>query len=260
MSYYEYDEHDESTWCYKTPPSIPSDFQSELTLLGGINKFGKPNLRVVWGGTQESDKSYEKGRLKYSCGYSPINVAGYRYQKDGEWHFTTNVDDLDQSFLILPAVEQEELGLLRFVIEQWVSAEQLAADARFQKRYDAGDLEPTLRSFPREGVYDTYLIVENQEGKFRQLDKDVLTYIKKKLQYDAKSLHEKEADSLALQEQAEKAKQDRRAEILRAAVNFDLKLDPEEKERREHYWATKEDYAADKEKYAGTATFYQNNI
>lgn len=253
---YEYVENDESTWRYHTPPSMPAWFQEELNKIAGLNPFNRPNLRVIWGGTEMSDKSYERDKLKYSCGYSPVDVSGYKYFSDGQWHFTDNVDDLDKSILILPCVQQEELGLLRFVIERWVSADELANDKRFQRLYGEGDLEPTLRHFPREGVYDTYLIVESAEGKFRRLDYDVIGFIKMKWKYDQKPLHEKEADASAVAERAEKEKQKRKAEILRAAVNFDLKLDKEEKERRERYWATKDDHLEDQKRYANSATFY----
>lgn len=233
---YEFQEDNEATWRNWERPSKPSDFDEKLKEIGGVNRHGQPNLRLVWGCEAKSD-TLEGDHLKYFCGYSPTKVAGYRYTKDGQVHFVTNIDNLDPSIMVFPEVRQEAVGLPRWVIEKWVSPEELERRGRFKSRFAEGDIAPTLREFPREGVYEPFFIVQTEDGKYRKLDAAVLDFVKLRLWYDAKPFAEREVDRALLLEKEEKARADRLDEIAEAAVNFDLKLPKEEKERREAYWA-----------------------
>lgn len=253
---FEYEKDNQGSWKFQKLPDIPKEFQEELTRIGGLNRFGKPNLKVVKGNEELSDRDTHKG-LKYLAGFAPQDVKGYRYRIDGEWKFSENIDDLDPSVMVYPAIERQPLGLLRYVIERWVSPEELGETGRFQTRYASGDLAPVLRSRPAEGVYDLYQIVETREGKFRKLDKDVLNFIKMRWKYEqiderAKLQDEERAEAY------EKIQKERSLEdIWEAAANLDLRLDPEERERRDAFWAAYDQYIEDAKRYEGTATFYQ---
>lgn len=240
---FEYLENDPSTWRYHEPPAYPKWFQEELIRIAGLNRHGKPNLRLVWGGTAISEKN-EGHTLKYLAGYSPDQLQGYEYYKDGEWVFVKNLEDAEEGALVTPVTKTEPLGLLRWVIEKWVAPETLEQMQRFRNRYLPGEIVPVLREFPREGVYDCYLIVENKQGRFRNVDKDVLEAIQMMRKYEEKPLHEREADDLAYEDALEKQKEKDEEELWRAVWNFDLRLDKEEKERRAEYWA-KHNYASD---------------
>lgn len=256
---FEYCDNDQSTWRYQRLPDITKDFEDELVRIGGINPHGQPVLRVVKGNEAISDRSYEKGQLKYLCGHTPQDVSGYRYQIDGVWQFATNIDDLPENVFVLPAIERQPLGLLRYVIEKWWSPEELEKARRFRTRYGQGDLHPTLREFPRQGLYEPYFIVENAQGAFRKLDKDVLDFIEMKFKYEMRPEADKERDRERTLEAAKIEKEKRREEIWEAAANLDLRLDPEERERREQFWAAYRLYEQDKAQYENTATFYQYN-
>ena len=120
---FEYVENDQSTWTYQRLPEIPKEFEEKLVRISGETN-GKPNLRVVKGNEVYSDTSEDK-RLKYHCGYSPFEVQGYRYVEDGVQKFSTNIDDLPENIFVVPDTRQEELGLLRYVIERYVTPEEL---------------------------------------------------------------------------------------------------------------------------------------
>jgi hypothetical protein len=255
---FEYIEGDESTWRRFTPPHLPSWVNDELIKIAGLNRHGQPNLRCVWAADMESDRTEFK-QLKYSCGYSPTQVSGYKYQIDGVWHFTETIEEIDPSVFLLPSIHREELGLPRFVIEQWISPEELERQGRYQHRYDGNDLHPTLRKFPREGIYDLYLIVENAAGLFRQVDRDVANFVKMKWNYDFKPFEDREADKDRIDAQNEVARRERQAEIWDAANFFDMKLPKDEKERRDHYWATLHDYQAEAERLKHRKNFYYAN-
>lgn len=234
---YHYDENDRSTWRYHSPPEFPKWFQDELNILGGMNRHGKPNLRLVWGGTCLSDKSEYKGRLKYLCGTSQ-ELQGYKYEKDGVWSFVADLKDVPEgSGLVAPVTEIRQLGLLRWVIEIWTSPEDLESAHRFRNRYLPGEITPMLRSFPREGIYDCFFIVENLQERFRPVGKDVLQVVTAMWKDRQRSFAEREADELEQERLEREQEAKNEAELDRAMWQGDLKLDKEEKERREAFWA-----------------------
>lgn len=240
---FEYLENDQSTWCFQKLPDIPRDFVKALTELGGLNRFGQPNLRVVKGNELKNDRSEDQTLLKYHAGWTPINVSGYVYTQDGEKRFTSRIEEIPPHIMVFPAMQQEELGLLRYVIERWVSPEQLEQENRFQKRYAEGDTEATLREFPREGIYDTYFVVQNAAGGFKELGNEVLQYLRFRWHFEQKSLTEQEAERQRLLELKEEARKKAYEERIDAVISGDITLPKEEKERREWYWQAIHQYA-----------------
>jgi hypothetical protein len=240
---YEYLEEDQSTWKFQKLPDIPAEFVEKLTKIGGLNRFGQPNLRVVKGNEIYNDRSEDQKLLKYHAGWTPFEVSGYGYESEGKVIFTTRVEDIPSGTLIYPLTRQEELGLLRYVVEKWVSPEELANSHRFQQRYAVGDIAPTLRDFPREGIYDTYFIIENAAGKFKMLGADVLEYLQFRWHFERKELEEQEQVRQALLDEAEAKRKQLYEERLDAVIEGDVKLPKEELERREWYWNAVHDYA-----------------
>jgi hypothetical protein len=241
MDYYEYFPDSPDSWVTKSAPSRPHWFDRELVSIAGLNRHGKPNLQLVWGGTQVSDKA-EDTRLKYHAGWSAREVKGWRYRQGEEWIFTEDIDNLDPSIMVFPDTHQEQLGVPRWIIERWVSPEELEEENRFQVRKEFRETQKVLRDFPREGVYDAYFVVENLQGKFRQVDNDVLSFIRMKWHIEQKPIEEIEK-MIEAHDEAEMASMGKReAELWDAALDFDLKLPKEETERREEYWAKRHDY------------------
>lgn len=242
--YYEYFPDDPESWTVKEEPSRPEYFDRELIEIAGLNRHGKPHLRLVWGGTQLSDRTEDTKRLKYHAGWSQREVQGWRYRQGDEWVFTENIDDLDPSVMIFPETRQEQLGVPRWIIERWISPEELERQHRFQSRKEFHDTENLLREFPREGVYDAYFVVENLERKFRQVDRDVLHFIKMKWSIEKNpEVVEQMIDAYEEKEYNDAMRYEE--ELWAAAKGFDLRLDDEERERREEYWAKHHDYVAE---------------
>ena len=240
---YEYDEHDSGTWVQQPPPAFPQWFQEELTRLAGTNRHGRPNLRLVWGGTVTNEKT-SFGSLKYPAGFKR-DLVGYEWSKDGEQGFVADLKDAPEGALVFPSLKEEPLGMLRWVIEKWTSPEELEAMNRFRTRYLPGEMTSVLRDFPREGVYDCWMILENGDGGFRHIDERVLDAVKWKFHYDKKSYEEKLEDEKKIEQAEMESRRKEEEELDRAFRNFDLKLDKEEKERRAEYWAKKHEYALD---------------
>lgn len=242
-NFYEFRADDPDSWVAKTPPSHPEWFSNELVKIAGLNRHGKPNLRLVWGGSEPSDRT-EKARLKYHAGWSSKEVKGWRYKEGDEWAFTEDIDNLDTSIMVFPDTHQYQLGVPRWIVERWVSPEELEWQNRFQTRKEFHDTENLLREFPREGVYDAYFVIENLERKFRQVDMDVIHFLKMKWHYE-KDFETVERMIEAHDEKEFEDMEKAEAELWEAANGFDLKLDIEERERREEYWAHHHDYAAE---------------
>lgn len=242
---FEYLENDQSTWTFQKLPDIPQDFVEELTAIGGLNRFGQPNLRVVKGNEIKNDRSENRQLLKYHCGWTPNEVSGYYYMVDGKKHFTTRLEDIDPGAMVFPSMSQEELGLLRYVVEKWISPEELAKNNRFSNRYAEGDITPTLREFPREGIYDTYFIVNAANGGFKMLGKDVLTYLRFRWNFEQKPWEEQERIREELAQEAEMRRKKEYDTRIEAVIDGDLRLPKEELERREWYWRHIHQYAAE---------------
>lgn len=257
---YEYIEDSPSSWRVWDEPHRPSWFEHELKELGGLNRHGAPHLRLVWGGNCVNDHAENQKRLKYHCGYSETQVSGYRYVVDGVEHFEVNIEDVPVDALALPDTRRDELGLPRWIIERWVSPETLEQQKRFRSRSMSGDAERVLRSFPREGVYDTYFIVENKEGLFRQLDRDVLAFLKGKWAYDKLSFEQQEKDREEFVKRKEQESHAKKEELIRAAVNFDIRLPKDEKERRLIAEEAVKNNLRIQEEEAKRLTFYQSGF
>lgn len=234
---YEYLENDPSTWKYHEPPYLDPKWQERINEFAGLNRHGKPNLRLVWAGTLKSDRTEDGKELKYHSGWTPFEVQGYRYKVGDEWHFTQKVEDIPVDVMLLPETRQEELGMLRFVAEKWTSPEELERQHRFQNRYAPGDLAPTLRKFPREGVYDTYVIIESEAGLFRRIDGAVIEYLKAKWHYDKLPFEQREAMREEYLAKEKAAKDEQYEDFIESVLLGDVKLSKEETERREEYWA-----------------------
>lgn len=176
QAYYEYDPGQGGKWYQKTPPAPEPWFEEALIDLAGKTDR-KPNLRVVWGGTEKSDIT-ERPQLKYMR--TRELTRGYNYTKtDGTIGFVTSMTlatDAKMPWEFHPVKDRVELGRLRWAIERYVPAHELEKLGRF-KNLHAPSGEKVLRDFPREGVYDHYFWVQTADHKYRDLDKEVLMAI-----------------------------------------------------------------------------------
>jgi hypothetical protein len=96
-------------------------------------------------------------------------------------------------------------------------------------------------------VYDTYFIVQTLEQEYRELDRIVLDLVFDKYKFEQLPFEEQERQLADYQQRQRERMAAHNEEIWRAAQNFDLKLDKEERERRDEYWA-KHDYSEEYKK------------
>jgi acylphosphatase len=178
QAYYEY-VPDDGEWWIKEPPSREPWFESELALIGGHHPNGKPNLRVVWGGTEMGDISF-RPQLKYQA--TREIVKGYNYErKDGSVGYVRKghrmseeeITEIADKTKFVPRREKHHFGRLRWHIEIYRSPEKLEELGRFKKLHSP-DGTRWLRDLPREGVYDFFFLVQRKNSRYRDLDREVL--------------------------------------------------------------------------------------
>lgn len=229
---FEYLESNPATWRVREAPPLPDWVNDRLVSIAGRHSSGKPNLRCTWGGTAKNE-SAAFDCLKYSCGFSRQEVAGYEYTKDGETFFTETIEGIDPAIFLIPTIRQpEELGLLRWVIEKLTPPEELERMGRFQKRYADGEIVPTLREFPKEGIYECFFIIETKAGKYHDLDADVMLRVKQMWDFSQLPFAQQETLELEAEAKSMAKKASANKEIWDNVQ--DMKMPDEEKWAREN--------------------------
>jgi hypothetical protein len=122
MDLFEYNLDDESTWVVREAPPLDSDFNEGLIKIAGWNRFGEQMLRVVWGGTHRA-----KGILVYKLCDTPETLIAHQYREPslGQMVEVKKLADVPDGAISIPKYGSIELGELRWMIERWVSSEQL---------------------------------------------------------------------------------------------------------------------------------------
>lgn len=212
---FEYELTNPATWHVWDEPHIDPAFTRALTKLRGLNRNSLPHFRMVWGGTHQE---FSNGRweLKYKLCDTPSVLIGHQFRNPltGETIMVNSLDRVPDDVISLPVYKSEELGQLRHIIERWTSPEQLEAAGRFDEaiRKDSETGEEIMREFPREGIYDCFMILETRAGKYRAPDKSVLRVIEGTLSYMENTSPEQQArdalDFKKKQERERKAKID----------------------------------------------------
>jgi len=189
--YYEYTP-DESEWWIKTPPAREPWFEARLAEIGGRHSNGKPNLRVVWGGTEMHDYTH-RPQLKYQA--IRRITKGYKYwKKDGslgyvrKGHRMTDeeIAQMKDRLEMVPVKEDHAFGRLRWIVERYCPPEELRKQGRFENPF-APDGTRILREFPREGVYNTFFVVQRKNNTYRDLDGEVLTAVEAMYRYNLRA-------------------------------------------------------------------------
>jgi hypothetical protein len=137
---YEIDPNDPATW-QAPSPHVPEWFTRKLAELGGTNRYGEPNLRVVWG---QSERKFACGRSdmpKYPSTFSKVSDTlefRLRHMETGETQPCTQgeflevkakCDAADPENKHLPEWRKyrraQWFGIPRLVIEQYVPPEKI---------------------------------------------------------------------------------------------------------------------------------------
>lgn len=256
---YEYIEDDPETWQVFTPPPKDKAFERELLLIAG--KTGdKPNLRLVWGGTEKDDRTEHKTQLKYHCGYTVPKTVGFKYLENGEEFFAEEVEDIPSHILgVVPVIKQQALGLPRWIIERFTSPDEIKKKNRFTNRADGTGFK-ILRDFPREGLYETWLIIDTKDHLYRDVGADILPFIRHKWKTEQLPVEEQNKLHEAWLERQERERAIQAEEAWMWAMDHDTKLPDDERERREFL----ERKLREKEEYerrtAENVSVYQSTI
>lgn len=135
-------------------------FKSQLKEIGGVNRFGDPNLILVHGSTA---RWHPNGPLKYTTGRKCKEVEKKR--EDG---------------IITIEFQYYDIPQLCWVIEEWVPPELLKDHE--QHRYcedEKGEQIDMFGPFPTRGKYRTLLVLEDSEEKPINPDERVLQILRK---------------------------------------------------------------------------------
>lgn len=139
----------------------PKRFTEELLKIGGFNRFGDPRLILVHG---------------TECRFHPTGPLKYIIERQRKQEIKAN----DETGIIEVKYKFEDVGLNRWVIEEWVPPEFLFDHN--QNRYGKDELGETvdiLGPFPSRGKYRALMILETKEGKAIPLDSRLLDFLRK---------------------------------------------------------------------------------
>lgn len=221
MEEYEIDDNNPASWKNYPRPYYPSAFDEMLEKACGKNPFGMPNVRVVWG-SERMDDVYVRAQLKYRDRIVR-DLKGYSYldPKTNKKCFVKRHDEVPKEVLLAtPVFEDTEIGVPRWHVEYWASAEELVLRGKFDRQYDPNPenlhdtINPLIRELPSTGIYKDWFCIERKNGKFRNLDKEVVDEIIAMWNYNmTKSNAEKLADIACDDERKNRNKLRRIAEI-----------------------------------------------
>jgi hypothetical protein len=131
-----------------TPPDWATDF---LTRAGGLNRFGEPNFRVIWG-------------------WNRLGWVGGRFtDHDGSGTVVREVLDV-RLMPKYPCVN-------RWIVEQWLPPEKYGSPENWYRQTkewgEEGNI-PQLGPYPSRGDYELLCVLETPEQEFVQLTTSIL--------------------------------------------------------------------------------------
>lgn len=183
----EYDLDNPETWIVYPAPPCDESFDRELLAIGGTNPHGEPMLVKRWGATY-----YSKGALVYKIYEGEPTLAGHEFRSPdtGEMVRVKTLAEVPNGLITVPYYESLELGELRWIIERWVSPDDLAKMGYFDEalRHDPIPVSPSEKVAARrelhamiragEPVERALTKVENQLDRARpvEIDQEIKTY------------------------------------------------------------------------------------
>jgi len=156
------------------PPDIDLDrFQKELTGIAGLSPNGLPILRLVWG---QSERQIFEGRerMKYifsSTEYLEAWEISF-FSRKGKIKRVQRLapsptpPSVGRGGLLRPVVGHTDIGIPRWMIEQWFPPEIACADWEDERwAWVSGERVDVLGPAPREGLYMDafYTIAEHRD-------------------------------------------------------------------------------------------------
>ncbi len=125
----------------------PREIQERVARAGGVNRYGEPNFRVVWG-------------------WSRLTWIGGRWtDRDRSGNIVREVIELRE----LPKYTPHD----RWHIERWVPPEAYGSPEEWYQRTletEGGIVIPALGPYPARGEYEHSFTLEGPRGEFISLD------------------------------------------------------------------------------------------
>lgn len=130
----------------------PNWVKARLVTVGGRNRYGEPNYRVVWSSTR-------------------LETVG------GEWD-----DHSESGIWIRTVVETRCVPKYwthpdRWIVERWMPPEQYGSPATWHQcttEYIRGQAVAQLGPYPERGDYELAFVVEDRSGRFVQLTEAIV--------------------------------------------------------------------------------------
>lgn len=180
---------------------VPLNIQTRLTAAGGLNRYGEPNFRVVWG-------------------VSRLTWIG------GEWSDTDNSGNYTRRI-----VEERQVPKYfpfeRWYLEKWFPAEHYGSPEEWERtltEIQDGKKIRMLGPYPSRGEYEMCYRLEKPDETYLALEPEIVEQIVRLIKLgDARSSAENRAAVWRAAEKAEKDWDNRADDILFDINQFDGK-------------------------------------
>jgi len=162
---------------------IPKTLETRLIAAGGLNRFGEPNFRVIWGQT----------RLTW------IGGEFIKYDEHGN-KIGSIIEERE-----LPKYFPED----RYYLEKWMPPEHYGSPeawAEYQIETVDGIRVPNLGPYPSRGEYELSMRFQTASGEFAQLSEDAAVELVRMIK--AGEATSKTENWLAIQRHQEKEERD----------------------------------------------------
>lgn len=180
---------------HETPRAIAL----RLARAGGLNPFGEPNFRAVWGWNR---LTWIGG--KWTLFDSQGNANGSRVELRREPKY------------FVPCVE-------RWFVERWLPAESYGSPESWRERTtecDDGVRYAALGPYPRRGDWELAHVLQGERGEFVQLDGNMAEYLVRAVIWGhGRRPAERRAALRARQAEQQQAARERDDELLDAAID-----------------------------------------
>jgi hypothetical protein len=182
----------------------PSWLEKALVNVGGLNKFGEPNFRAVWG-QSELKHAWGQQRLKYpATRVNEQELLGHDiHNANGTIHFVkgTKLPNLKPGSFLVPRYKkrQAEIGMPFWIIERWFDVTEVfqakgfhetlreawEKEARWDFDEETGLRVDNMGPFPSRGVYEHFFTVKTPDFKTRPISEDVIDIIAMTLEVES---------------------------------------------------------------------------
>ncbi len=171
----------------------PQWVKDRLAVVGGENRYGKPNFRIVWSSSR-------------------LEIVG------GEWE-----DYSESGIWIRTVVETRSVPKYwthpdRWIVERWMPPEEYGSPESWRRQtteYIRGQMVAQLGPYPDRGDYELAFVLEDHNGKFVQLTEPIVEGIVGCIEISRNfSAAEKKAALLRREENKQKAIQQENEDIV----------------------------------------------